>query len=99
MVVNKNWIGSTEPATKGDLAELHENIHLELQQFATKEDLRALEKRLEKRMDEKFATKEDLNALETRMQDKLDLLLDLVRGIDQRLNDFERRIVKLELQR
>ena len=39
MKVHKEWIGSKEPATKGDLADLQEDIHVDLQQFAKKDDL------------------------------------------------------------
>ena len=40
MKVRKEWIGSKKPATKGDLADLQEDIHVDLQQFATKQDLK-----------------------------------------------------------
>ena len=39
MKVHKDWIGSKKAATKGDLADLQEDIHADFQLFATKEDL------------------------------------------------------------
>lgn len=33
MKVHKEWIGSKDPATKGDLAELQEDIHLDMTQM------------------------------------------------------------------
>lgn len=44
MKVHKDWIGSKKAATKGDLSELQEDIHADLQQFATKDDIARLER-------------------------------------------------------
>lgn len=46
MKVRKEWIGSNKPATQGNLADLQEDIHADLQNFATKEDLKNTESKL-----------------------------------------------------
>lgn len=96
MKVRKAWIGSKKAATLGNLAELQEDIHLDLQEIgqkmATKEDLT----HLEERMGEKFATKETVAAI-----------LEIVKSIDKRLiswdwipdaaTDLKNRVFKLEI--
>ena len=62
---NKNYV---EKTIKETIADLH------LEQFATKDDLLHLEKRLEKEMEkemEKFATKEDLQILKLELKNEI----------------------------
>jgi hypothetical protein len=105
MKVRKEWIGSKKPATLGNLADLQEDIHVDLseisQKMVTKNDL----KDTERRMGEKFATKEDLENLEARMEAKfatkatVATILNIVKSIDKRLRawaDIPERLTKVE---
>lgn len=99
MKVHKDWIGSKKPASKGDLADLQEDIHLDLQQFATKQDLEDAV--------EKLATKEDLKGLMSR--ETGEELLEYMKSIDRQLKKqadipqevekLKARVFKLELHR
>ena len=46
----------------------------DLRRYATRDDLRRLERRLERRFERKFATKTDLAALESRLIARMDVL-------------------------
>lgn len=99
MKVHKDWIGSRKAATKGDLADLQEDIHVDLQQFATKQDL--------KDELEKYATKADLEKVAQGLMSKEtgEELLGYMKSIDRELKrqrdipeDIERlktRVLKL----
>ena len=103
MKIRKSWIGSRKPATKGDLAELQEDIHVDMQELASKEDLKG------------FATKQDLKETEKRLSEGLmsketgEELLGYMKSIDQKLTrqhdlpeeveKLQSRVFKLELKR
>lgn len=93
MKVRKEWIGSKKPATQGNLADLQEDIHLDLMQ-------------MELRLSKKFATKEDLKGLMSK--ETGEELLGYMKSIDRRLKDqhdlpeevdkLKTRVFKLELR-
>lgn len=101
MKVRKEWIGSKKPATQGNLADVQEDIHADLQPFATKQDIK----------DElvKYATKEDLGKVESRLDKRIgrverivESILKVVQSIEGRFKDlanFEKvpeRLTKVE---
>lgn len=83
MPIKEGWIGSKKPATQGNLADLQEDIHADLQQFATKQDLKDELK--------KYATKEDLKKATQNLMTKEtgEELLGLIQSIDKRLKKHE----------
>lgn len=89
MKVRKDWIGSKKSATKGDLADLQEDIHADLQQFATKQDVKDAVRGL--------ATKEDLKGLMGKETGEAILgRLDSMDAVLKKLVDLPQRVTKLE---
>lgn len=85
MKVRKEWIGSSEPATKGNLAELQEDIHIDLTQ---------MEERLRRDLMSKETGKEMFNLLKS-----IDKRLRAWADIPERLTKVENDVFKLKLRR
>lgn len=110
MKVRKAWIGSEKAATLGNLAELQEDIHLDLQEIGQKMVTKGDLTQMEERMDKKFATKQDLKeAVKGLMsRDTGEELLEYMKSIDKRLRnwdwipeavtDLKNRVFKLEIK-
>lgn len=108
MKVRKEWIGSKKAATQGNLADVQEDIHLDLheisQKMATKEDLKALATKEDLK---KFATKEYLKGLMTKEtgEELLNYIKAIVkqlkewRDIPEAVKDLKNRVFKLEMRR
>ncbi len=91
MKVHKDWIGSKKAATKGDLADLQEDIHVDLQGFATKEDVQGV--------------KEDVQKVKKTMETVLAIVKDIDRhnkenrDIPGRVRVLESDVLKLKFRR
>lgn len=88
MKVHKDWIGSKKTATKGDLADLQEDIHVDFQQFATKQDLTDAV--------EKLATKEDLTREAAKVNNILESILKVLDSIQGQLTDMKNHEVRIQ---
>ncbi len=85
MKVHKDWIGSDEPATKSNLADLQEDNHLDLTQA---------EERLRKDLMSKETGKEILEIVKS-IDKKLKPLVDLPEEVTKLKNE----VFKLKLRR
>ena len=83
MKVRKTWIGSNQPATQGNLADLQEDIHIDIDKLLRKQDtLGAKQDRLEVKQD-RLETKQD-KTIET-----LKTILDIVKDNDRKLTKLQ----------
>lgn len=93
MKVRKEWIGSNKTATQGNLAELQEDIHI---------DLAHMEKKftgMEERMEKKFTTMEERLRRDLMDKETGKDILDIVKSLDKRLatlKDIPERVTTLE---
>lgn len=85
MKVRKEWIGSKKPATEGSLAELQEDIHVDMIQ---------MEERLRRDLMDKETGKEMFKLIKS-----IDKRLHTWEDIPERLTQVENDIFKLKLRR
>lgn len=104
MKVRKEWIGSKKPASRGNLADLQEDIHADLSELTQKVD-KIEENMVTKNELENLATKEDLKKRDSRLgrvERIVESILKVVQSIEGRFKDmanFEKvpeRLTKVE---
>lgn len=92
MKVRKEWIGSKKPATQGNLADLHEDIHVDINEMSQK--MATLDSRMGRLERVVESILKVVQSIEGRFKDMANF-----EKVPERLTKVENDVFKLKLRR